>query len=84
PKQVVSKGPKSLKENFMFVPVLVVDSNILLSQPGIFKQMVSALNWSIVTPNTFITELLSLTSSTGPVGDSAMAAVIAIHEALTD
>ena len=31
-----------------------------------------------------ITELLGLTNSTGPVGDAAKAAMIAIHEALSD
>ncbi|RPA94597.1 hypothetical protein L873DRAFT_1700991 [Choiromyces venosus 120613-1] len=88
PKQVVAKGPKSLKENFTICftnpIVLVVDTNILLSQPEIFKLMVSTFNWSIVIPNTVITELLGLRNSTGPVGDSTKAAMIAIHEALTD
>jgi rRNA-processing protein FCF1 len=81
PRQAVAKGPESLKENFS---VLVVDTNLLLSQPEVFKLMVSTFNWSIVIPNTVITELLGLTNSTGPVGDAAKAAMIAINEALTD
>ncbi|KAG0126475.1 hypothetical protein HOY82DRAFT_491739 [Tuber indicum] len=82
PKQAVAKGPESLKENFS---VLVVDTNLLLSQPEVFKLMVSTFNWSIVIPNTVvITELLGLTNSTGPVSDAAKAAMIAINEALTD
>ncbi|RPA94074.1 hypothetical protein L873DRAFT_1793213 [Choiromyces venosus 120613-1] len=81
-KQAVAKGPESLKEN---LSVLVVDTNILLlSQPEIFKLMVSTPNWSIVIPNAVITELLGLTNSTGPVGDSTKAAMVAIHEALTE
>ncbi|PWW79037.1 hypothetical protein C7212DRAFT_167186 [Tuber magnatum] len=82
PKRAVAKGPESLKENFS---ILVVDTNLLLSQPEVFKLMVSTFNWSIVIPNTVvITELLGLTNSTGSVGDDAKAAMIAIHEALTD
>ncbi|PUU73083.1 hypothetical protein B9Z19DRAFT_1069268 [Tuber borchii] len=85
PKRAVAKGPESLKENFS---VLVVDTNLLLSQPEVFKLMVSTFNWPIVIPNTgmpiLITELLGLTNSTGPVGDAAKAAMIAINEALND
>ncbi|KAG0639286.1 hypothetical protein HOY80DRAFT_886553 [Tuber brumale] len=82
PKQAVAKGPESLKENYS---VLVVDTNLLLSQPEVFKLMVSTSNWPIVIPNTVvITELLGLANRTDPVGDEAKAAMIAINEALTD
>ncbi|RPA89460.1 hypothetical protein L873DRAFT_1721790, partial [Choiromyces venosus 120613-1] len=80
PKHAVAKGPESLKEN---LSVLVIDTNILLHQPEIFKLMVSTYTSSIVILNAVITELLGLTKSTGPIRDSAKAAMIGIHEAQT-
>ncbi|CAZ84833.1 unnamed protein product [Tuber melanosporum] len=81
PKKEVPKGPESLKDN---VSLLVVDINLLLSQPEVFKVIVFAFNWSIVTPVTMITKLFGLTNSTGLVGDAAKAAAIATNKALTD
>ncbi|RPA90854.1 hypothetical protein L873DRAFT_1716341, partial [Choiromyces venosus 120613-1] len=80
-KQAVAKGQESLKEN---LSLLAVDTNILFHHLEIFKLMVSTFNWPIVIPNTVITEFLDMTNSTDPIGDSAKAAMISIHEALTD
>ncbi|PUU75592.1 hypothetical protein B9Z19DRAFT_1089973 [Tuber borchii] len=76
PRRAVAMWPESLKENFS---VLVVDTNLLLRQPEVFKLM-----GRLLTIWTVITELLGLTNSTDPVGDSAKAVMIAIKEALND
>ncbi|KAG0642781.1 hypothetical protein HOY80DRAFT_1102347 [Tuber brumale] len=81
PKQAVAKGPESLNESYS---ALVVYTNLLLSQPEVFKLMVPTSNWPIVIPNTVITELPGSTNRTDPVGDEAKVAMIAINEALTD
>ncbi|KAF8467428.1 hypothetical protein BDZ91DRAFT_793776 [Kalaharituber pfeilii] len=61
--------------------VLVVDTNFMLSSLDIFDLMIADNKWSVVIPNTVMTELMGLQSSKS-VAESAKQAVAAIQQAI--
>jgi len=61
---------------------VLVDTNFMLSSIDIFRLILSSNNWSVVIPNTVMTELLGLGSSP-TVGDAAHGAVETIQACIT-
>ncbi|RPA98981.1 hypothetical protein L873DRAFT_1789914 [Choiromyces venosus 120613-1] len=98
PKQAVAKGPESLKESLSLLNNDHSLSRFWSLIPIHYLPIPKESGWNCAKtakplapyPDTFgmgwaiITELLGLTNSTGPVGDSTKAAMVAIHEALTE
>ncbi|RPB22750.1 hypothetical protein L211DRAFT_869220 [Terfezia boudieri ATCC MYA-4762] len=69
---------EALRPNFT---ILVVDTNFMLSSLDIFKLMVVNNDWSVVVPNTVMTELMGLNSSP-TVGSAASNAISAIQASI--
>ncbi|KAF8418948.1 hypothetical protein EV426DRAFT_299395 [Tirmania nivea] len=62
--------------------ILVVDTNLMLSSLDVFKLMVKTNDWTVVVPNTVMTELMGLNSSP-TVGAAASNAIAAIQTSIT-
>ncbi|KAI5811270.1 hypothetical protein DFH27DRAFT_19132 [Peziza echinospora] len=80
--ELISRTPPrdALRSNYT---VLVVDTNFLLKSPELFKLTLANNDWSMVIPNTALTELSGLINSSGPVASEARDALAAIRAAIT-
>jgi rRNA-processing protein FCF1 len=79
-RSAAMKGPEALKKGYT---AFIVDTNLLVSYLSTFELIVSK-EWSIIVPNSVITELQGLRKNTGSVGDAAKSALITISKSVAD
>ena len=63
---------------------MVCDTNLFLSQLDVFWLMINNAGWSVVIPNSVITELSGLSRNPNPVGRDAARALDAIKSAIEE
>ncbi|KAI5777653.1 hypothetical protein EDC01DRAFT_635571 [Geopyxis carbonaria] len=79
-KSTIVKGQDAVKWGYT---TFIVDTNLLVSHLETYN-LITNKGWSVVIPNCVITELHGLGNNSGPVGDSAKSAMIAINKAITE
>ncbi|KAF8545284.1 hypothetical protein BDD12DRAFT_785789 [Trichophaea hybrida] len=77
-RSALVKGPEVLHQEYT---ALVVDLNLLISYLETFI-IVSSKGWTVIIPNSVITELHDRANNSDSVGDSARSALYAIKQAI--
>src|SRR5579862_8558656 len=63
---------------------MVCDTNLFLSQLDVFLLMINNPGWSVVVPNSVITELSGLSRNQNSIGQDATRALATIKSAIED
>jgi len=76
----VIKGPEAIRRDYT---IFVVDTNLLVRHLEVFT-LIASKGWTIIIPNSVVTELNGLRNNVGAVGDDAKSAMFAISQAVLD
>ncbi|KAI9779925.1 MAG: hypothetical protein M1839_007081 [Geoglossum umbratile] len=85
PEKLIPSG--SANANELLIPyytTMVCDTNLFLSQLDVFRLMINNAGWSVVIPNSVITELSGLSRNLNSVGRDAARALDAIKSAIEE